>query len=149
MATPESGKKHFRENLAKANWAGRLAARIEPRAAKAVYVARAAALNIELTSGITIILPLSRIPELKGATTRQIREIEVLGRGSGLRWEALDLDYGVPNLIASLFDPGWMAEMGRLGSSESAAPKTKRARKNARKIVRPGTQVSHAGAARR
>jgi Protein of unknown function (DUF2442) len=34
--------------------------------------------------------------------TRDIRAVEVLGRGDGLHWEYLNVDLSVPGLVASV-----------------------------------------------
>jgi uncharacterized protein len=61
-------------------------------------------------------LPVNLIPELKRAARSDVRSVEVLGRGSGLHWESLDLDLSVPGLVSSVFaGPEWMAELGRVG----------------------------------
>jgi hypothetical protein len=95
-------EKELRANFARASRAGRRAARTEPRAAFAEYRSQERALRIELTNGATITLPVELISGLKGARPKDRRGVEVLGRGSGLHWEALDLDLSVPGLISSL-----------------------------------------------
>ena len=67
MAMPEWVKKELRENFAKASRAGRRAARSEPRAAKAAYIPRDEALQIELTNGARLTVPVKLIPSLRGA----------------------------------------------------------------------------------
>jgi hypothetical protein len=138
MAMPEWIKKELRDNYAKASRAGRLAARTEPRAAKAKYLARDAALQIELTNGVMLRVPVKLIPSLRRVQARDIRTVEVLGRGSGLHWEKLDLDLSVPALVSSVFEgPTWMAELGRMGGRQSSSAKVAAARKNGRKGGRP------------
>jgi hypothetical protein len=138
MAIPDWVKKELHENYARASRAGRLAAKTEPRAARASYVARDDALRIELTNGVTITIPVTLIPYLKGVVPDDIRAVEVLGRGDGLHWESLDLDLSVPELVSSIF-PGreWMAELGRVGGRRSSAAKAAAARRNGRKGGRP------------
>lgn len=134
MATPEWITKELRENYAKASRAGRT----EPRAAKAVYRARDRALQIELTNGALLRIPIKLIPSLKGIATRDVRAVEVLGRGGGLHWEKLNLDLSVPALVASVFEgPAWMAELGRMGGRRSTEAKVAAARRNGRKGGRP------------
>jgi hypothetical protein len=136
-------KKELRDNYAKASSAGRRAARSEPRAAKAAYLARDAALQIELTNGARLSVPVRLIPSLRRATPRDIRSVQVLGRGGGLHWESLDLDLSVPALVASVFDsPTWMAELGRMGGRRSSDAKTEAARRNGRKGGRPRMSVT-------
>jgi Protein of unknown function (DUF2442) len=138
MATLEWIKKELRANFAKASRAGRQAAKTEPRAASATYRAKDEALHVALTNGAKFIIPVKLIPELQKASVRDIRKVEVLGRGGGLHWEILDVDISVPGLIASVFEgPTWLAELGRVGGQRSSAAKAAAARKNGRKGGRP------------
>jgi hypothetical protein len=138
MATPEWIKKELRANFVKASRAGRQAAKSEPRAASARYRAKDEALHVALTNGAKFIIPVKLIPELQKAPVRDIRKVEVLGRGGGLHWETLDVDISVPGLIASVVEgPTWLAELGRVGGQRSSAAKAAAARKNGRKGGRP------------
>src|SRR6516162_5968942 len=123
MATPEWIKKELRTNFARAARAGRQAAKTEPRAARATYHAKDNTLRIELTNGAAISVPVKLIPALKGASPSEVRLVEVLGRGGGLHWEALDVDLSVPGLVSSVFaGPEWMAELGRLRGQGRRSP---------------------------
>ena len=138
MATPDWVRKELRHNSAKASRAGRRAARIEPRAAKAKYLARDEALQVDLTNGAMLRVPVKLIPGLRHAVAHDIRSVEVLGRGSGLHWASLDLDLSVSALVSSVFEgPTWMAELGRMGGRQSSDAKAAAARKNGRKGGRP------------
>jgi len=138
MATPEWIKKELRTNFARASRAGQQAARTEPRAARASYQAKDNTLRIELTNGAAITVPVKLIPALKGASPSDVRSVEVLGRGGGLHWDALDVDLSVPGLVSSVFaGPEWMAELGRVGGRRSSAAKAAAARRNGRKGGRP------------
>ena len=141
MAIPEWAKNELRSAFVRASRAGRRAAKTEPRAARATYRARGDAIRIELTNGAVITLPVKLIPELKRAARSDVRSVEVLGRGSGLHWESLDLDLSVPGLVSSVFaGPEWMAELGRVGGRRSSAAKAAAARRNGRKGGRPRTR---------
>jgi hypothetical protein len=134
-------EKELRANFARASHAGRRAAKTEPRAAFAAYRSQERALRIKLTNGATITLPVELISGLKGASPKDLRGVEVLGRGNGLHWEGLDLDLSVPGLLSSLFSgPEWLAELGRIGGRNSSAAKAAAARKNGRKGGRPRTR---------
>lgn len=141
MAVPEWVKKEIDANFARASRAGRRAARTEPRAARVSYRARDAVLQVELTNGAAISIPVRLIPQLKGVPPSDLRTVEVLGRGGGLHWESLDLDLSVPALVSSVFaGPEWMAELGRAGGRRSSAAKAAAARRNGRKGGRPRGQ---------
>lgn len=143
MATSDWIKKELNSNFARAARAGRQAARMEPRAARATYRARDNALLIELTNGAAITIPVRLIPGLKQAARSDVRSVEVLGRGGGLHWESLDLDLSVPALVSSLFaGPEWMAELGRIGGARSSAVKAAAARRNGQKGGRPRNRPS-------
>jgi Protein of unknown function (DUF2442) len=143
MATPDWIKKELRSNFARASRTGRQAAKMEPRASHARYRARDNALLIELINGAAITIPVKLIPGLTGAAPRDVRAVEVLGRGGGLHWENLDLDLSVPALVSSVFaGPEWMAELGRIGGTRSSAAKAAAARKNGRKGGRPRNRPS-------
>jgi hypothetical protein len=115
-----------------------LAERTEPRAAKATYLSRERSLQIDLTNGAMLRVPVKLIKELKRASVRDVREVEVLGRGGGLHWERLDVDISVPGLVSSVFEGlSWMSELGRMGGRRSSAAKAAAARKNGRKGGRP------------
>jgi Protein of unknown function (DUF2442) len=133
-------ERELRANFARASGAGRRAARTEPRAAFAAYRSQQRALRIGLTNGATITVPVKLIAGLKRAKTKDLRAVEVLGRGGGLHWEGLDLDLSVPGLLTSLFSgPEWLAELGRIGGRSSSAAKAAAARRNGRKGGRPRT----------
>ena len=143
MAMPEWVKKELRSNFARASRAGRRAAKMEPRAARATYRARDNALLIELSNGAAITVPVKLIPGLKRAAPTDVRSVEVLGRGGGLHWESLDLDLSVPALVSTVFaGPEWMAELGRVGGTRSSAAKAAAARRNGRKGGRPRSRSS-------
>jgi hypothetical protein len=89
-------RSELRRNFARASLAGRRAARQEPRAASARYQSRIRTLEVGITSGVTLQIPIQLIPELKHASPRDIRAVEVLGRGGGLHWERLNVDLSVP-----------------------------------------------------
>jgi hypothetical protein len=97
------------------------------------------ALLIELRNGAVIRLPVKLIPNLRGATPRDIRAVEILGRGGGLHFESLDLDLSVPGLFSYLFArPEWLAELGRVGGRKTSVAKAAAARKKSgRKGGRP------------
>jgi len=131
-------EKELRENFARASRAGRHAAKTQARASTVEYRSKEHALRIELTNGAAINLPVRLVPDLRRAAPRDIRAVEILGRGGGLHFESLDLDLSVPGLLSSVFGgPEWLAELGRIGGRKSSAAKAAAARRNGRKGGRP------------
>src|ERR1700730_5334162 len=129
--------KELRSNFVRASRAGKHAARTEARARFVVYRPREHALRIELTNGVAIALPVKLIPDLRRAgrrAPRDVRAVEILGRGGGLHWESLDVDLSIPGLLSSVFaGPEWLAELGRVGGRISSAAKATAARRNGRR----------------
>ena len=114
---------------------GRAARLAEPRAAGARYDGASGRVVVELTNGCTFAFPARLAQGLERATDEQLAAVEILGAGSGLHWEDLDVDLSVPGLLAGLLGTAaWMA--GRAGSATSPA-KAAAARANGRRGGRP------------
>jgi hypothetical protein len=58
---------------------------------------------IELTDGRIIGFPADRFKILKNATDEQLKEVKIRLNGYALRWESLDEDITVPEIVASNF----------------------------------------------
>jgi hypothetical protein len=114
---------------------GRLARLQEPRAAAARYDRRSARVIVELTNGCTFAFPPKLAQGLEGATDEQLAQVEILGAGSGLHWEALDADLSVPALLAGLF--GTLAYLARQAGRTTSPAKAAAARENGTKGGRP------------
>ena len=114
---------------------GEAARRAEPRAVAARYDRANDRVVVELVNGCLFAFPPLLAQGLAGATAEQLAEVEVLGAGHGLHWEALDVDLSVPGLMAGLF--GTAAHMARLGGRASSAAKAAAARENGKKGGRP------------
>lgn len=111
------------------------AARKEPRAAAARYDRHLDCVIVELTNGCTFAFPPRLAQGLQDATADQLAQVEVLGMGSGLHWEALDADLSVSGLLAGLF--GTRAYMARLAGQATSPAKAAAARANGAKGGRP------------
>lgn len=90
---------------------------------------------VELTNGCTFTFPPRLAQGLGRATTDQLALVEVLGSGTGLHWEALDVDLSVPDLLAGLF--GTKAYMARHAGQARSSAKAAAARANGAKGGRP------------
>lgn len=114
---------------------GRAARANEPRAAAAHYDWQLGRVVVELTNGCTFAFPPRLAPELNDANEEQLAQVELLGTGSGLHWEALDADLSIPGLLAGLF--GTRAHGARHAGQATSSAKAAAARVNGAKGGRP------------
>ena len=123
------------ELIAVATEQGRIIRETQPHAHAARYDAKADRVIVDLTNGASFAFPPRLVEGLHDAAPAEIAEVEVIGRGFGLHWETLDLDYTVPGLVNGVFGTAkWMA--ARAGRTTSAA-KAEAARVNGAKGGRP------------
>src|SRR3954452_21264163 len=114
---------------------GQAARAAEPRAASARYDRAAGPIVVELTNGCIFAFPPRLGQGLENATDEQLDDVEILGAGYGLHWEALDADLSMPALLAGVF--GTRAYMARLAGQTSSPAKAAAARRNGTKGGRP------------
>ena len=107
----------------------------EPRAAAARYDQRSGRVIVELANGCTFAFPPQLAQGLEAATDEQLSQVEILGAGSGLHWEALDADLSIPGLLAGLF--GTKVYMAQQAGRATSPPKAAAARTNGAKGGRP------------
>lgn len=113
----------------------------EPRAATARYDRQLDRVIVDLTNGCTFAFPPRLAQGLEQADPDQLAEVEVLGRGYGLHWEAMDVDISIPGLMAGIF--GTKAYMARRAGQTTSPAKAAAARTNGAKGGRP-RKVAHA-----
>jgi hypothetical protein len=121
--------------LAAAEERGRIAAQIEPRAARVRYDRRRGRMVVALTNGCSFTFPPRLAQGLEDASDDEIARFEVLGNGYGLHWEGLDVDLSIPGLLAGLF--GTRSYMARHAGLARSAAKAAAARANGAKGGRP------------
>jgi hypothetical protein len=110
----------------------------EPFAVDAWYEEARQLVFIEMNSGIVMGFPPHLLQGLQTATTEQLAAVELTPTGYGLHWEALDIDLGVPQLVAGIFGTKrWMQALGRIGGSAKSTAKTKASRENGKLGGRP------------
>src|SRR5271166_6791201 len=107
----------------------------EPRANAVRYDRQLDRVIVELTNGCTFAFPPRLAQGLQDATAEQLAQVEILGAGSGLHWEALDADLSIPGLLAGLF--GTNAYMARQAGRATSAAKAAAARANGTRGGRP------------
>jgi hypothetical protein len=122
---------------------GQTARRQEPRAAAACYDRAADRIVIDLTNGCTFSFPRQLGQGLQAATADQLTAVEILGAGTGLHWEALDVDLSIAGLLAGLF--GTRAYMARLAGRSTSPSKAAAARANGAKGGRPRKAATASG----
>jgi hypothetical protein len=114
---------------------GKHALATEPRAVSARYDRKLERVVVELTNGCTFAFPPRLGQGLEAATDEQLEQVEILGFGYGLHWEALDVDLSVPGLLAGLF--GTKSYMARRAGRATSPAKAAAARANGAKGGRP------------
>jgi Protein of unknown function (DUF2442) len=122
----------------RARQAGEVLGETEPRAVKAWYEIPSERIFIEIQNGVVMGFPYKLLQGLESAETEQLAEVEVTPSGYGLYWKSLDVDLGVPQLVASIFGTkSWMSELGRLGGQAKSAAKAKASKENGKRGGRP------------
>ncbi|MGI4878003.1 MAG: DUF2442 domain-containing protein [Janthinobacterium lividum] len=118
-AIGRSDAAHFSDDdIAAATESGVEMMRTTPRARAAHYDPAADRIVIDLTSGATYSFAPGLVQGLRGASAADLAEVEVLGRGFGLHWELLDVDYTVAGLLRGVF--GTRTWMDRLQVADVA-----------------------------
>jgi hypothetical protein len=107
----------------------------EPLAAAARYDRKLERIVVDLTNGCTFAFPPRLAQGLEQATDEELEGVEILGRGFGLHWEALDVDLSLPGLLAGIF--GTKAYMARRAGQTTSPAKAAAARANGAKGGRP------------
>jgi hypothetical protein len=107
------------------------------------YDRRTGRIMMELTSGYIFGFPAASIPALASATPTQLADVELGPGGSGLHWEALDVDLSVPGLLLSALGRSQkLSELARIAGQVSTPAKAAAARANGAKGGRPRKVVS-------
>ena len=128
----------IRAQLPAARERARIADETEPRAVSAWYDEPSARIFMELKNGCLFAFPAEMGQGLRGASAKQLAEVEILPGGEALHWEELDADLGVPGLVAGVFgSKAWMRVLGRAGGSVQCEAKARASRENGKKGGRP------------
>jgi hypothetical protein len=110
----------------------------DPRALTVEHIPTLKLLIVKLSSGRRLVLPIEDLQGLGNATSKQIQNYELLGRGTGISFPDLDVDLYVPALIEGVYgNRRWMAQLGKKGGSAKTAAKRKAAKANGAKGGRP------------
>lgn len=113
--------------------------RAEYGASGVYYDAQAREVVISLPGQMKLSFPPYTVQGLDIATEEDLRSIELVDDGCGLRIERIDVDISIPGLLQGLRgSPKWMAaHLGRAGGSALTQRKAEAARENGKKGGRP------------
>jgi predicted TPR repeat methyltransferase len=89
------------------------------RVASATYSRKTDTFLLRMEYGVTYNIPRRLLQGLQEANPSDLNHIELLGRGTGLYWPALDVAHSVSGLLAGVFGSiNWMNQL-ELESSSS------------------------------
>jgi protein involved in temperature-dependent protein secretion len=112
-------------------------------AVRADYDSRQNRLVVDLSTGVTIMVPVHLIEALSHATADDLGDIELSPTGIALHWPRIDADVYVPGLMQGIYGTKrWMAaQLGAVGGSATSPAKAAAARANGAKGGRPKKQA--------
>ena len=112
--------------------------RVEPRAERITYDTRKKRLVIEVRRGAIVAIPIARIKEFNGATSRQLAGIHASRYGDAVVSDELDMHVSLKGLLRDLVGlTGAASMMGSAGGKVKSPAKTTAARENGKRGGRP------------
>jgi hypothetical protein len=126
----------FERQFERANEAGKPAS--EHAATMVSYDRASNRIVLELKRGVTILIAVDRIEELKAAPPDVLAAVALLPGGLGLTWESLDVDISVPGLLVDVLGTRpLLSEVGKRARGKTSEVKAAASRVNGRKGGRP------------
>jgi hypothetical protein len=90
----------------------RLYEKYDRQVACATYCGKSDTIHLHFEHGVTYIIPRQLLQGLADANPRDLNNIELLGRGTGLYWPALDVAHQVSGLLAGIYGSAkWMKHL--------------------------------------
>lgn len=115
-------KAEILEQLAAADARTAEADRTEPRARAATFDPVTRRVRVELKNGCAYEFPADLCQGLRGVSADVLTQVEVYPYGIGLRWDALDVDFSIPGLVAGRFgNKAWMRQIESEMADQDAA----------------------------
>jgi hypothetical protein len=113
--------------------------RTEPRARTATFDPVTRRVRIELKNGCTYEFPTDLCQGLRGVSADVLAQVEVYPYGIGLRWDALDVDFSLPGLVAGRFgNKAWMRQIeSELADKDRMAESSPKANVTAATLKKP------------
>jgi len=94
-----------------------------------------------LNNDCVVCLPLRLLPELDGASAKDLRRVEIMGFGQAIAWPTLDQQFDVLEILAEAVGAKvLMAKLGQRGGRVKSKAKAVAARANGTKRGRPRKQ---------
>ncbi|MEG4276308.1 DUF2442 domain-containing protein [Microcoleus sp. MON1_C1] len=104
-------EENLREQITKAQQAGKNAEATEPRAESMYYNQSEDLIVLEQKNGAIFCFPPSLAQDLEGASPEQFADVWLPPSGSSVHWESLEVDLGIPELVADIFGAkSWMGD---------------------------------------
>ena len=95
-------------------------------------------LIVGLSNHRRLVLPLEDLQGLEHATHEHLMNYELPGRGTGISFPDLDVDFYVPALMEGVYGTRrWMTELGKKGGIAKSEAKRRASRQNGAKGGRP------------
>ena len=113
--------------------------KVEPRAVAVSFERDSGIFVLKFDNGTSFAFPADLVEGLSGASSDDLANVEMLGDGFGLHWEALDVDYTVAALAAGLF--GTTSYLARRAGQTRSEAKASAARLNGAAGGRPRKQA--------
>ena len=109
--------------------------RTQPRARSATFDPATRRVRIELKNGCAFEFPADLAQGLRGVPADVLEQVEIFPGGRALRWDALDVDFSVPGLVAGRF--GGKAWMRQLESEMAGQDRGTESNRNANVVAVP------------
>jgi len=136
MTLPLS-KAEFERQFATASRRGAARRQNQPLATSVRYDADRGVI-IELNNDCLVCVPVRLLPELDGASAKDLRRVEIMGIGQAIMWPTLDQQFDVLQLLTEAVGAkALMAKLGQRGGRVKSRAKALAARANGTKGGRP------------
>jgi hypothetical protein len=88
--------------------------RSRPLATSVHYDSKQGHVVIDLNNGCTLTVPTRLLEGLRDATTRDLKQVKIMGPGLVIEWPKLDMQFTIRGLLAGVFGTkAWMNELGQ------------------------------------
>lgn len=119
-----------------------------PKASSARYDAKSRRIVIDMTTGVTLMIPVSLIQGLQTDDEKALADFNLMADGTEIHWETLDAQFYIESFLKGVFgSQKWMsglrehlAEIGRKGGSAKTSAKRAASAENGKKGGRPRTR---------